>query len=350
MTAFLIYGATGYTGRLVAERAHSLGMTPILAGRDAERTRAVAEPLGFEWTAFPLSDEAALRRTLERVAIVLHIAGPFSATSKPMADACIATGTHYLDITGEIDIFEALAARDEEAQRQGVLLLPGCGFDVVPSDCLAAHMKRRMPDATSLDLVITGLGKTSRGTAKTAIESLSHGRRARRQGVIVDLDEPEERRFAFPGGVMKDGISVSWGDVSTAWHATGIPNITVFFEATPQLRQIARMNPLLRFLLATAPGQAFLKRKVDKRPAGPSEEDRKKGYAEILAIARNEKGESHSSLLRTPEGYTLTAQTSLEIVRRLGTQEVAAGFKTPSMLFGPDFILEFDGCMRNDID
>ncbi len=347
--SFLIYGVTGYTGGLVAERAKELGMSPVLAGRNAEKTRALAERLGFPWRAFPLDDRAALDLALAEVDVVLHIAGPFSATSKPMADACLRTKTHYLDITGEIAVFEALAARDAEARDAGVMLLPGCGFDVVPSDCLAAHMKRRLPDAVALDLAIMGLGKTSRGTAKTAIEGLAHGRLARRGGRIVNLPQPLEKRFRFPDG-ERQGIAVSWGDVSTAWHSTGIPDITVFFEATGPLRRLAYMNPLLRWIFSTAPGQAYLKRQVDKRPPGPSEEDRKRGYAELLGVARNQEGVEKRSLLRTPEGYTLTAMTTLEIVRRLGEGAARAGFQTPSRLFGADFILEFDGCTRTDLD
>ncbi len=349
--SFLVYGATGYTGNLVAERAKALGMTPTLAGRNREKTRALAERLGFPWRAFSLDDRAALDAALAGMDVVLHIAGPFSATSKPMADACLRTGTHYLDITGEIAVFEALAARDEEARAAGVMLLPGCGFDVVPSDCLAAHMKRRLPDAVALDLAIMGLGfgKASRGTAKTAIEGLAHGRLARRGGRIVNLPRPLEKRFRFPDG-ERQGIVVSWGDVSTAWHSTGIPDITVFFEATGPLRQLAYMNPLMRWIFSTGPGQAYLKRQVDKRPPGPSEEDRRRGHAELLGVVRNREGVEKRALLRTPEGYTLTAMTTLEIVRRVEDGAARSGFQTPSRLFGPDFILEFDGCTRTDLD
>jgi len=145
---FLIYGATGYTGKLAAQTARSQGLKPILAGRDETKTRAVAAMHGVEWRAFDLADTARLDAALNEVDAVLHIAGPFSATSKPMADACLRSGRHYLDITGEIAVFEALAGRDAEAKAKGVMLLPGVGFDVVPSDCLAAHVKRRLPDAT----------------------------------------------------------------------------------------------------------------------------------------------------------------------------------------------------------
>ena len=160
--SILVYGATGYTGKLTALASKAKGPNFILAGRDAERVKAVASPLGLPWRVFNLSDRRALDAGIRDVAAVLCAAGPFSATSRPMADACIRNGVHYLDITGEIDVFEALARRDAEAKQAGVMLLPGVGFDVVPSDCLAAHLKRRLPDATDLKIYIGGLSSVSR--------------------------------------------------------------------------------------------------------------------------------------------------------------------------------------------
>src|SRR5690606_37223372 len=151
---------------------------------------------------------------LSQVDVVLHIAGPFSQTSQPMVDACLRTGTHYLDITGEIDVFEACAARDEAAQKAGVMIMPGVGFDVVPSDCLAAHMKARLPDATELTLAISGLGHMSHGTAKTGVESIGKGTRIRRGGRIVTSRKPLHREIDFGQGA-KSCIAIGWGDVST---------------------------------------------------------------------------------------------------------------------------------------
>ena len=148
---FLLYGATGYTGSLTARMAVQRGLKPILAGRDPAKVKALADELGLAWRAFPLEDGAALNLALREVPVVLHCAGPYSRTYKPMVDACLRTGTHYLDITGELMEHEALAGRDAEAQAAGVMLLPSVGFDVVPSDCLAAHLKRRLPSATQPD-------------------------------------------------------------------------------------------------------------------------------------------------------------------------------------------------------
>lgn len=154
----LIYGANGYTGTLVAQRAVERGLRPVLAGRNADAVGAVARRLDLPHIAINLDDVAGLEAALHGRVAVIHCAGPFSKTSRPMANACLRTGVHYIDITGEIAVFEELHARDGEARAAGVMLLPGAGFDVVPSDCLAVHLKRRLPEATHLALAFRGLG------------------------------------------------------------------------------------------------------------------------------------------------------------------------------------------------
>lgn len=346
---FMIYGATGYTGKLVARTARALGMRPLLAGRNEARLKSVAGQHGFEFQAFDLEDTPALMSALAQVDAVLHIAGPFSHTSKPMREACIRSKTHYLDITGEIDVFEACAADDEEAREAGVMVMPGVGFDVVPSDCLAAHMKARMPDATELTLAISGLGHMSRGTAKTGVESIGKGTRIRRDGEIRSVKVPPRREFDFGQGA-KQGIAIGWGDVSTSWHSTGIPNITVYFEASPELEQMAGLGGFARWLASRGFMQRRLKNRIDQQPEGPTDAERRAGYAVLLGEAVNAAGERVVSRLRTPEGYTLTAMTSLEIVRRTLAGDVKPGFQTPSRAFGADFITEFDGCTREDLN
>src|SRR5437762_9987666 len=150
--AWLLYGANGYAGELAARRAVEGGERPVLAGRRAEEVGRLAGALGLEHRVFGLDDGAAVEKGLSGMAAVLHCAGPFSRTAMPMAEGCLRARAHYLDITGEIEVFEALAARGEEARQTGVSLLPGVGFDVVPSDCLAAHLHRRLPTATHLAL------------------------------------------------------------------------------------------------------------------------------------------------------------------------------------------------------
>jgi short subunit dehydrogenase-like uncharacterized protein len=346
---FLIYGATGYTGKLTARAAKAQGLTPILAGRNGEKVKALADELGFESRAFDLADTAKLDAALKEVEVVLHIAGPFSATSKPMADACLRARTHYLDITGEIAVFEALAARNSEAKQRGIMFLPGVGFDVVPSDCLAAHVKRRLPDAEDLKLYIGGLANASRGTAKTGVESIAKGTLVRRNGEIEPLEGLNEDLVDFGEG-PKPTIALSWGDVSTAYHSTKIPNIEVHFEAVPEIARLVKMPTIVKAFLGLPFMQSFLKAQIDKRPEGPSDEQRKRGHAILIAQARNAKGDTVRSRLKTPEGYTLTAQTGLDIAKRVMAGEIKAGFQTPSLAFGADYVLGFAGVTRDDLN
>ncbi len=345
----LIYGATGYTGKLIAEVAADDGARPILAGRDLGKVQAIAKPLGLASRAFDLRDPNRIDAAIKDVSVVLCVAGPFSATSKPMANACLRNRVHYLDITGEIDVFEALAARDAEAKAQGVTLLPGVGFDVVPSDCLAAHLKRRLPDASDLKLYLSLGANMSRGTAKTMIEAVAAGTRLRRNGRLVARSRADEGSCDFGRG-EKPTVQVSWGDVSTAFHSTGIRNIEVQFEASPAIRRMTQTPAFIKSFLGLGFMQSLLKVQVDWLLEGPSEVARRQGQAVLVGEARNAAGQRVRSRMRTPEGYALTALTTLDAAKRVAAGEIATGFQTPSRAFGPDYILSFDGVTRDDLN
>ena len=344
----LIYGASGYTGKLIARAASENGLKPILAGRNLAKIRAVAEPLGLAWRAFDLADNAQLDVAMKDVAVVLCVAGPFSATSRPMADACIRNRVHYLDITGEIDVFETLAARDAEKEA-GVMLLPGVGFDVVPSDCLAAHLKRRLSDALDLKIYLKVNTKVSRGTAKTMIEGIAGGTHVRRGGRLITLDHAGTGSCDFGQG-LKPTVQISWGDVSTAFHSTGIPNIEVQFEATPALKALVHLPGFVKSLLGLAFMQSFLKARIDSQPEGPSDEARRSARSLLVGAAQNDKGEIVRSRLTTPEGYTLTAMTAVDIAKRVASGDFKPGFQTPSLAYGADYILGFDGVTREELN
>jgi short subunit dehydrogenase-like uncharacterized protein len=328
----LIYGATGYTGKLIAKVAADQGARPILAGRNLEKVQAIAKPLGFASRAFDLRDRGRIDSAIKDVSVVLCVAGPFSATSKPMSNACLRNRVHYLDITGEIDVFEALAARDAEAKAEGVTLLPGVGFDVVPSDCLAAHLKRRLPDASDLKLYLSLGVNMSRGTAKTMIEAVAAGTRLRRDGRLVTRTRAEEGSCDFGRG-KKPTVQVSWGDVSTAYHSTGIPNIEVHFEGFSAIRRMTQTPAFIKSFLGMGFMQNLLKAQVNRMPEGPSEAARRAGQAVLIGEARNAAGQTVRSRLRTPEGYALTAFTAFDAAKRVAAGEVATGFQTPSRAF-----------------
>jgi short subunit dehydrogenase-like uncharacterized protein len=348
MAGFLIYGANGYTGSLIARAALARGHQPILAGRNAEPLATFARELALEHRIFALDDPDAVAEGVRGVRLVLHCAGPFAHTSKPMADACLRSGAHYLDITGEVSVFESLAARDQEAKAAQVMLLPGVGFDVVPSDCLAAHLQRRLPSANRLTLGFQTFGRVSRGTATTMAENIASGGLVRQDGVLRAVPAAWKTRVIDFGAGPTKAITIPWGDVSTAFHSTGIPNIEVYTAAPLGLRLAARASRRLGWFLRSRFVQRFLKRRIEARPAGPSEEERAQGKSALWGEAEDAAGHKVVSRLRGPEGYTMTVRAALAVVERTLAGEATPGFQTPSKLYGPDFVLGLQGIVRED--
>lgn len=345
---FLIYGANGYTGELIARLAKEKGMKPILAGRSAEKIEPLAKELGFESRAFSLEDTAALDAALNEVDFVIHCAGPFSLTSKQMVEACLRTGRHYLDITGEIAVFESMAARDKKAQEAGIMLMPGVGFDVVPSDCLAAHLKRRLPTATNLTLAFMGLGGISHGTRATMTMNIGSGGAVRRNGKITPVPSAwKTRDIDFGVGKDVSCTTIPWGDVSTAFYSTGIPNIEVFTAVPANMRKMMVLSRYLGWLLATGPIQRYLQNQIP--PGGPSEDARKKGRSYLYGEASDENGNKVTSRQQCPEGYTTTALTALLVAEKIIGGNAPVGFQTPAKAYGADLIMEIEGVSRDDI-
>ena len=347
----LVYGATGYTGKLVAAEAAARGIDVVLGGRDAQKLEAVAGPLGFETRSVALHEGPRLQAALEDVAAVLHIAGPFSATAAPMVDACLATGTHYLDVTGEIDVFETLARRGDEAAEAGVALVPGVGFDVVPTDCLAAHTASRVDDPQRVFLAIAGLGSgVSRGTAKTSVESVGRGLAIRRDGVIAYRPMGSlERDFDFGAGPVR-AIGMPLGDVATAFHSTGAPDVETYVVTSGSLPRALRLSRLAAPLLRRKGVQSFLKHRIDaSAPEGPTDEERLGQRTLILAEVEGAEGQRARGLLETPSPYALTAIAALEALQRIARGVAPPGYHTPATALGADFATELDGCIRREL-
>ncbi|NOY98743.1 MAG: NAD(P)H-binding protein [Chloroflexi bacterium] len=350
MTNFLIYGSYGYTGRLIADLAVQRGHKPILAGRDEKRLSRQAKTLGLPFRAFDLSNAEALEAALREVDVVLHCAGPFVHTYKPMVTACLHTSTHYVDISGEIPEFEALAALGTEAKAADIMLLPGGGFDVVPSDCLAAHLKARLPSATHLRFSIRSVRSgVSRGTARSAIENMHRQGMIRRDGQLTQVPPAWATRQTDFGRGPVTVVSIGWGDVSSAYYSTGIPNIEAYLAFPSLMRAFLRLSRGLGWLLYTRPVKKLLQAALILMPAGPSPEQRANGFSLMVGEVADEAGARAVSRLRTPEGYSLTAQTAVTIVERILGGDFRPGFQTPSQVYGADFILEFDGVKREDL-
>ena len=348
MPDWLIYGVNGYTGALIAREAVRRGLLPTLAGRNGLAVAVLASELGLQHRVFSLDDAASVARSIEGHSVVLNCAGPFSHTAKPMADGCLRAGVHYLDITGEEAIFEALVQRDAEARSAGVMLLPGAGFDVVPTDCLAAHLKRRLPSATRLALAFQSSGRVSRGTALTVIEGLANGGLVRRDGRLTRVPTAYKTRpIDFGNGPVK-AVTIPWGDIVTAYYSTGIPNIEVYMAAPWGARLAMRLGRYAGWLLGSRPVQEWLKRKVMTGPPGPSAEERRLGQSLVWGEAIDDTGRRIVARLRGPEAYELTVRAALAIVERVLGGTVPPGFQTPAMAYGPDFVLGVEGVVRED--
>ena len=347
---YMIYGAYGYTGELIAREAVARGHRPILAGRDPVKVPALAQELGCEYNVFKLEDARIIDEALDGVNAVLHCAGPFLHTYRPMVKACLRTGTHYLDITGEAGVFEAAAALDPDAREAEVMLLPGAGFDVVPTDCLALHLKQRLPSAKRLALGVRALGRLSRGTATTMIENLHRGGLVRSDGHLTAVPTAWKTREIDFGDGPRTSVSMPWGDVATAYHSTGIPNIEVYFALPAKQRRMLRWSRAFKPILALGPIQGWLKGRVRKGPAGPSEEERQRGKSLLWGQVEDAEGQTATTRLETPEGYTVTYLAALAIVQRVLSGDAPVGFQTPAKAYGADLILELDGVRRTDVD
>lgn len=347
MKTFLIYGANGYTGELIAKFAFEQGLKPILAGRNAEKVEAIAGQYGFEFRVFSLEEITKVDAALSEVEFVLHCAGPFSITSARMVEACLRNKKHYLDITGEIAVFEQMALLDARAEDAGIMIMPGVGFDVVPSDCLARHLKNRLPSATHLTLAFYGLGRISHGTQATMKMNVGRGGAIRENGAIKNVPAAYKTREINFGEVEKTGVTIPWGDVSTAFYSTGIPNIEVYTIVPDAQLTLLKLSRYVGWLLATSPVQSLLQSQI---PAGgPSDEERAGGKTFLWGEASDADGKKVEARQFGMEGYTMTALTALKISEKILNDNFCKGFQTPAKCYGADLILEIEGIRREDV-
>ncbi len=337
----VVYGAYGYTGERIARRAVERGLSPVLAGRDSEPLARLARELGCPWRAFPLTDPESLRRGISGASAVIHCAGPFVSTARPMAEACLEERVHYLDITGEAVVFQELNGMAAGARNAGVMLLPGAGFDVVPSDCLAAHLVRRLPGARSLVLAIAGLDRPSRGTARTM---LAHAGAAKafRPGAA-----PAKRTFDLGAGRVT-AVAVPWADAYTAPRSTGVADVTVYLVANLAFRALLAAAPALSPLLGSRTLREATAAVMTRGERGPPRDDGEARSA-VYGEALDASGRRVAAIVRGPGTYAFTALAAVEIAERVLRGGAKPGWQTPSTAFGPDLVLAVPGVTREDL-
>ncbi|MCF6299900.1 MAG: saccharopine dehydrogenase NADP-binding domain-containing protein [Proteobacteria bacterium] len=346
MKNWMIYGATGYSGKLIVEQAAKLGLQPIIAGRSKNKLKAIADKLALDYRVFSIDDLKDSQNPLDGIDVLLNCAGPFSATAKQMMSACIATQTDYIDITGEIDVFELAFELGSEAKKAGVVLCPGVGFDIIPTDCLAKKLSKLMPDASHLALGFDSKSGFSPGTAKTSIETLPKGGMIRANGILKKVPLAYKTRQLDFGAGEKLTMTIPWGDVSTAYRSTGIANTEVYIPASPNLvKKLKRMN-FIRPLLGLGFVQNIMKKKIEKSVRGPSAEKRANQPTYLWGEVSNDKGETKTLKIQVANGYDVTTHGAIKVASFLLENRDFKGFYTPSLLIGDHLVDELPGTVQ----
>ena len=347
---FLLYGANGYTGKLIAKLASTYHVQPILAGRTEALIKPLAEELQLPYRIIDLNDSEQLQKALSEVKLVLHAAGPYAYTAKQMIEACLQTGTHYIDINGDISVFEMLKKYDAAAKEKNIMLMPGVGFDVVPTDCIALQLKNKMPDATHLKLAFASIGGgLSHGTATTMAGKIGEGGAVRENGKIVGKPLGQKGMWlnfsAGSGGGTKKlfVMTIPWGDISTAYTTTGIPNIEVYTGITQKVYRMLKFQWTFNWMLRTDFIRNIIRKKIKERPAGPSDEQREKSSSLVWGQVSNASGKILQACISSFDGYTLTAHSSLLITKKILEGNIKTGYQTPAVCYGENLIMEIPG-------
>lgn len=337
---YLLYGANGYTARLIIKESQRKGLKPILAGRNRQKIEKLARGLNLPFRVFDLNDPIVVQEALQGVPLCVNAAGPFVETALPLVKACLVSQTHYLDITGELEVFEQLKGMDQEIERVGIMVMPGVGFDVVPSDCLANYLKEKMPDAQSFELAFTARGGgISHGTATTMMSKLGEAGAVRRDGKLNRVPIAHKSKRIDFGDFSRTMATIPWGDVSTAYTSTGIPNIEVYASVPKKMIRLMKyqrwFNPILRTALVRKLGQWW----IDRNLEGPTEEQHEKGRAYLHGMV-SKASERRCARLSVPESYLLTALCTVKIAEKVLSQKFKTGYQTPAAVYGWRLILE----------
>lgn len=315
MKKLMIYGATGYTGHMAAERAAAAGTLLILAGRNEAALATLAASLDVEYRVFPLEDITAVDRSFSGVGVLLNCAGPLSKTADVLTRASIRNGVHYLDVAAELDSYRLAEKLDGQARAAGVMLLPGSGGSVAMLGCLAGHVVTRTNGPSSIRVGMHVSGGLSRGSAVSAMGSVTGETLARVGGALVARSAGAVTKLDFGKGPV-DCFQVTLPDLITIWRATGVADIEAFVHLT---------------------GSGFPQGDLAALPDGPSELERKANRYQAVVEASDSHGNIVRSILDTVNGYTFTAIAAAEAGRRVLMGEDRPGFQTPALLFGNGF-------------
>ena len=345
---WMIYGANGYSGKLVAQLAVNKGYKPILAGRNESAIIKMANDFGLDSRVFGLENENSLAEELKDINLVLNCAGPFVETAEPFVKACLKHGVHYLDLSGELEVFEYCYSHGDEAKEKGILICPGVAFDVVPTEAIAAKLKAAMPDATTLKLGFDGDMSLSPGSSITLLKGIGNPNLSlfmvRENNILEKAQKPKFENLAYEyGGKRHKSMTLTWADLNAAHYSTDIPNIYVFIKATLTNRLSFAYMQLVSGVFKSKLIQAISQRFIKVLIKGPTLKDLENNRMLVFGEISNIEGQTKRLYLNVSHGYKFTSQSALAFVDYCLNNNVSPGYCTPSQLTGPDFVLGFTG-------
>lgn len=345
--SWMIYGAYGYTARKIVAHAVAASHRPLLAGRNAAQLKAMAAQYDLDYIVLNVGDSFAIAQAVAGVKVLLNAAGPFNETALPLLEACIAGKTHYVDITGDMPVMESLLAEHERASAAGITVCPACGFDVIPTDCLAASLAGAMLDATHFTLSLDSNMAISPGSAKSALGLLALGCVVRRNGVLTQVSRSQTlRHIEFPDHTAPIPVAaVPWGDLVSAWLSTGIPNIEVLLPLRAGRLELW-LEPLMRLASNSNLIRRWLTAYIDTKVPVPSDEELDNTSISVWGEVRNKAGKTIRASMKGPNGYKLTIEGALVFVEALldDNADHPRGYVTPSNLLGANVATEKLGC------
>lgn len=330
----LIYGALGYTGNLFVTRALDKEL-PMVLGARKEKVREIAEAIGSEYRIFEIKNTADILPFLSDVFLVVNFANIQFSLNKALIEACIQSGTHYIDLGSEYYDISEVHKYHEASIASGSMLMPGYGFNLVPTDIAADIAHQFLPDANELIFGFAAIGESSRGTVKSVLRDATRKGFFRKDGKLQAIAPAvEEIQFAADGRQYTLVNNPLMGEVITAWEGTKIPSIKTYSYFPWILVQFmkGRLNWLRKFLLKYA-GLFF--------PAGPTEKQLRSGYSYSWVEAKN-ADKKVLITIKGPEAYLFTVQIIQQLIRQLVKGKVSSGFIRPAF-FGRELIESVEG-------
>jgi len=309
----LIYGAAGYTGKIIAVRAKELNLDFEIAGRDTQQTRKLAEELGVDYHIFDVDTDYAWQKALQDKQVLINAAGPFKFTAGQAMRACLKAGVHYLDISAELETYRLAEALDNEAKATGIQLISGAGL-FVSYDALVVHLSKMVAEPEYLKVGFRHYGGFSKGSVLSSKHIADLGILIRRNGHLIDYPDAKSKIFSF-GNEEVECMPTPLGGIILSYKSTGIPNIEEFFSLKLPASELSDLT-------------------LESLPDGPSKDERASGRNGIAAELTGRDGKVVKAWVDAPSGYDLTPLSVVAVAHRILNDDFKIGYQSPGSAYG----------------